>query len=131
MELSSRILADAMEHMYHGGPLRTMDGQPFIPEYFNYATMVCLPKKVAGVHPQFGDLYTPENTRPLSIVNTDNRILAIAGQIRIEKNAKEWVSDMQQGFIKGISMAENILKVDLAAKKSCLTELLTSRAAGQ
>jgi hypothetical protein len=51
-------------------------------------------------------------------VNTDNRILAIAGQIRIEKAAKEWVSDMQQGFIKGRSMVENILKVNLAAKQT-------------
>ena len=84
IELSSRALTDAMEHMYHGGPLRTIDGQPFIPEHLSYVIMVCLPKKVAGAHPQFGDLYTSENTRPLSIVNTDNRILAIAGQIRIE-----------------------------------------------
>jgi hypothetical protein len=106
--------------MFHGGTLRTMDGLPFVPEEFNYATMVCLPPKIAGVHPQFGDYYTPENTRPLSIVNTDNRILAIAGQIRIERAAKTWVSDMQQGFIKGRSMAENMLKVDLAVKKDML-----------
>ena len=67
-----------------------------------------------------GAFYTPENTRHLSIVNTDNHILVIAGQIWIEEAAKGWVSDMQQGFIKGRSMAENILKVDLAAKKVML-----------
>jgi hypothetical protein len=104
--------------MYHGGVAKTVSGDDYLPEEFNYATMVCLPKKTAGVHPQFGDFYTPENTRPLSIVNTDNRILAIAGQIQIEKAAKEWVSDMQQGFIKGRSMVENIFKIDLAAKRT-------------
>jgi hypothetical protein len=104
--------------MYHGGVAKTVSGEDYLPEEFNYATMVCLPKKTAGVHPQLGDFYTPENTRPLSSVNTDNRILAIAGQIQIEKTAKEWVSDMQQGFINGRSMVENILKIDLAAKRT-------------
>ena len=115
--LSTEVLVDALKDMYYGGSAKTVDGQGYLPEDFNHATMVCLPKKVAGVHAQFGEFYTPENTRPLSIVNTDNRILAIAGQICFEKAAKHWVSDMQQGFIKGRSMVENILMVDLAAKQ--------------
>jgi hypothetical protein len=109
-DISSIVLGDALQDMYYGGGAKTINGEDYLPEEFNYATMVCLPKKAAGVHPQYGDFYTPENTRPLSIVNTDNRISAIAGQIQIEKAAKSWVSDMQQGFIKGRSMVENTSK---------------------
>ena len=59
---------------------------------FNYATMVCLPKKAAGVHAQLGEFYTPENTRPLSIVNTDNHLIANAYRMVLEPIASEWVS---------------------------------------
>ena len=69
--------------MYYVGGVSTLDGEDYLLGELNYATMVCLSKKIAGVHPQFC-----ENTRPLSIVNTDNRILAIPGQIRIENAAK-------------------------------------------
>ena len=48
----------------------TEDSLPF---GFNFSTLVCLPKKVAGVDPLLGDYYTPADVRPLMIVNTDNR----------------------------------------------------------
>ena len=43
-----------------------------------------LPKKIAGVDPLLGDYYTAADTRPLVIVNTDNRLLASAMRVRME-----------------------------------------------
>ena len=93
---------------------------PWVPESFNVAVMACLPKKPAGTDPIHGDYYTPENTRPLSIVNTDNRLLAAALKRTLEKPADEWVSEAQQGFIPGRSMISNILQVDKEAKSLAL-----------
>jgi hypothetical protein len=49
--ISARLISDALHDMYFGGRTKTMNGEDYLPEEFNYATMVCLPKKIAGVHP--------------------------------------------------------------------------------
>ena len=58
------------------------DGDPAL--QLNASLMVFLPKGEASVTPD-GDLYyDPGNTRPLNIVNTDNRILCNAVRLRLE-----------------------------------------------
>ena len=47
---------------------------------FNLGLLVCLGKKPESHDDIHGDIYTPDSTRPLSIVNTDNRIIANAAK---------------------------------------------------
>ena len=70
-------------------------------------------KKPTFTHPGLGDVYAGEDTRPLSLVNADNRIIASAARIRWEHTlGTKYISRMQQGFLKGRSMIGNILEID-------------------
>ena len=44
-----------------------------LPYDFNVFYLCCLPKKPTGNDPTEGDYFSPSATRPLSLVNTDNR----------------------------------------------------------
>jgi hypothetical protein len=59
-----------------------------------------------------GDFHTVEATRPLAIVNTDNRLLASAGRIRWEDIFNDFVSPAQRGFLPGRSMLSNVIDID-------------------
>ena len=87
-----------------------------IPSTFNYSRLVCIPKKPAGTDPQLGEYYTADAAMPLSVVDTSNRLLALAGKIALEEWVGSWVSRAQQGFLIGRSMFENILSIDYCAK---------------
>ena len=82
---------------------------------FNMSLLCCLPKKVSGMDDVKGDFYDPGNTRPLSIVNTDNRIIANAMRSKWEPVFNEWVSCAQKGFLKHRCMLSNILDIDAEA----------------
>ena len=79
---------------------------------FNYAFLCCLPKKPVRTDPLLGHLYDAKHTRPLSLVNTDNRLIASAFRIALEPILNSWVSSMQRGFLKDRSMLANIVDVD-------------------
>eukprot|EP00969_Alexandrium_andersonii_P077915 3436569-Alexandrium_andersonii.AAC.1 len=57
--------------------------------------MIFLPKKASGTLDSVGDYYLPENTRPLSIVGTDNRLLASAVKFCLHDFLEAWVSGAQ------------------------------------
>ena len=78
---------------------------------FNLGNMVFLPKKPAGTDPVLGDSYTAADVRPLVIVNTDNRIMANAVRHRLEPIFASWISNDQQGFLKGRSMLSNVVDI--------------------
>jgi hypothetical protein len=82
---------------------------------FNLSTMICLPKAPVGTTEDEVDIYEASGTRPLAIVNTDNRIMANAARARYEEIFQRWVSKMQKGFIKGRSMLSNIVTIDQKA----------------
>ena len=79
---------------------------------YNLGNLVCLGKKPAGNDPVEGDFFTPEGTRPLSIVNCDNRIVASAARIRWEEHLAGWVGNEQQGFLRGRSILKNLIDID-------------------
>ena len=85
-----------------------------IPDDFNHSRLICLPKKPAGTTPEGEEYCTPDCTRPLSIVNTDNRLIAAAVKINLHDHLEAWISAAQQGFLNGRSMNLNILQVMLA-----------------
>ena len=45
-----------------------------------------------------GDFYAPKATRPLSLANTDNRLMASAARIRVESIMEYIISSMQKGL---------------------------------
>ena len=50
------------------------------PHHYNYSTMTCLPKKPHTATEEGTPTYLASSTRPLNIVNTDNRIVASAAR---------------------------------------------------
>ena len=84
-----------------------------LPEGFNAAFLCCLAKKPLRDDPRMGPIFTAEGTRPLSIVNTDNRLIASFFRIHLESIFSRWVSAAQRGFIRGRSMMANIIDIDL------------------
>jgi exonuclease III len=78
---------------------------------FNEATMVFIPKKVN--HEHHGVRYNePGEVRPLSIVNTDNRLMANAVRMRVEPLLAQAISPAQRGFLPGRSMLQNVVEID-------------------
>eukprot|EP00959_Pyramimonas_sp_CCMP1952_P368343 7715802-Pyramimonas_sp.AAC.1 len=84
--------------------------------------MVFLPKAPSGHEDGVGDFFDPGDTRPLNIVNCDNRILANAVRKRIEPFLSEWVSHMQRGFLPGRSLLANVVDIDHAVMQCALCE---------
>ena len=67
---------------------------------FNLGLMCCLPKKPAGTHETLGEYFGPEDTRPLAIVNTDNRLIASAYRLAWEPMLEKWISRYQMGVFE-------------------------------
>ena len=82
---------------------------------FNQGLLICLGKKPHSEHTDYGQIFQPESTRPLSIVNTDNRLIANAARLRWERLLNPWISPHQQGFLPQRSMLKNVLDIDYAA----------------
>jgi len=89
---------------------------------FNLSLLCCLPKKVSGHDPDAGEFYSGENTRPLALVNTDNRIMASAARLTWEPLLSNYVSLVQQGFIKGRQMLGNVIDIDFHSMRISLTK---------
>ena len=84
---------------------------------FNAATMVFLPKKDPLISESGVAYTTAGDLRPLSIVNTDNRLLANALRLRIEPLLAQAISSLQQGFLPGRSLLKNVLDTDSAMRE--------------
>ena len=103
--------------------LQQMHGSDARPEghSFNLGLLICLGKKPHSEHPEYGQVFQPSSTRPLSIVNTDNRLLANAARLRWEQLLNPWVSPQQQGFLGQRSILKNVLDIDYASMTTALT----------
>ena len=100
-----------------------MDRTDFLGRHdFNLGILCCLPKKPAGKLENLGDFYSPSDTRPLSIVNTDNRLIASALRLAWEPIFNKWVSKVQRVFLKGRSMLANVIDIDEASMTVSLKE---------
>ena len=87
---------------------------------FNAAVMVFIPKG-QPLRSESGTSYTlAGDLRPLSIVNTDNRLLASALRFRIEPLLEQALSDMQQGFLPGRSLLRNVVDIDARMREVAL-----------
>ena len=94
-----------------------LDGSDFPPPDFNWAFLVCLAKG-SGTTQLDGTLaHDSKDTRPLSIVDSSNRILASIFRVALERCLGSWVSEFQRGFLGGRQMLRNVLDIDFAAHK--------------
>ena len=58
------------------------------------------------------EYFGAEDTRPLAIVNTDNRLIANAYRLRLEPIVERVISKKQQRFPPGRSMISNVLDIE-------------------
>jgi hypothetical protein len=88
---------------------------------FNLAYMICIPKAPDGKLEDGTSCYAAAGTRPLSIVDAANRILAAIFQCTLELAVASRISNAQKGFVKGRRMLRNVLEIDHAAQKISVT----------
>ena len=79
---------------------------------YNASLLVCLPKKKAGSLADGTDFFDAEATRPLALVNTDNRLVAAAAKRRWERALNAFVYKHQRGFLSGRSIIQNVVDVE-------------------
>ena len=125
-DLATQILHDAATALQSDQAitlLQEIHGDDTRPENheFNLGLLICLGKKPHSTHPEHGEVFRPGSTRPLSIVNTDNRLLANAARLRWERLLNPWISPQQQGFLGNRSILKNVLDIDYAAMATALT----------
>eukprot|EP00959_Pyramimonas_sp_CCMP1952_P405164 8491780-Pyramimonas_sp.AAC.1 len=77
--------------------------------------MCCLPKQASHTTETGDQVHEAANTRPLSITNTDNRLIANAFRIRWEPILGPTITEDQRGFIQGRSMLKNVVELEHAA----------------
>ena len=68
---------------------------------FNQAILAFIPKKLPQRQGEL-EYFLPADVRPLSIVNTDNRLLASAVRLRVEPLLAEAVSRDQRGLLPDV-----------------------------
>lgn len=71
---------------------------------FNQSLLFFLPKKATGTTASGEGIYEPENVRPLNVTIAENRILANAMRLVIERVVGRHVIWTHRSFIKGRSM---------------------------
>ena len=125
-DLATQVLYDAATALQTDDAnslLQHMHGNDTLAEGhdFNLGLLICLGKKPHSEHPEYGQVYRAESTRPLSIVNTDNRLIANAARLRWERLLNPWVSPQQQGFLRQRSILKNVLDIDYASMTTALT----------
>jgi hypothetical protein len=86
------------------------------PPDFNFASLTLLAKKpsheVDGVK-----WYLPKDTRPISVINTDNRIIANLYRQVLSRFADKMCRSEQQGFLSNRWLLQNVVDVDMEARK--------------
>ncbi|CAK0852851.1 unnamed protein product [Prorocentrum cordatum] len=114
-ELAVDTLHEALQAMLSGDGGHLMES-----DYadFSHGLMVFLPKVSTEKTPDGDDVLEAENTRPLNIVNSDNRLLANAARLRIEAVLDDHASSEQHGFIGGRSMLANVVDIGEAMQQT-------------
>ena len=97
------------------------------PDTFNSAILLLLPKKPSSVSQHLGPAYTPANLRPISVVNTDNRIVASLLNAILAPFANTFCRPEQRGFLPNRYISTNIIDIDLAIHRSLKAHPLGAR----
>ena len=73
------------------------------PDGFNHGLLFLLPKKLTGLI---------SDTRPLSVTNADNRLLAAAVARGIMPGVIDYLNPSQKGFLTGISGSDHTVDIN-------------------
>ncbi|CAK0822989.1 unnamed protein product [Prorocentrum cordatum] len=92
------------------------------PHNYNESILVCLAKKSSSTTPEGIKAYASANTRPLNIVNADNRIVASAARNRWEEHLAKWIPPRQRGFLPRRSILANLFDVDTSSMITSLEQ---------
>ena len=95
----------------------TWDNNAEPPLDFNWAVLKSIGKISTESLDTGEQVYTPESTRPISIVDAPNRIIASILRVALERAVSSKISSMQRGFLRGRSMLRNIVEIDWTAHK--------------
>jgi hypothetical protein len=83
-----------------------------IPLWFNLAYMCFIPKDPTG-HNAYGiPYYSADCTRPLSLADTFNKLLANTLRIALERFAAPRIFFVRRGFLKGRQVLDNVVELD-------------------
>ena len=93
-DLAATVLWDALRAVLNG---------QLPPEGFNHGLLFLLPKKLTGLI---------ADTRPLSVTNTDNRILAACVARCIMGAVDDYVHPSQKGFVAGRQGADHVSDIN-------------------
>ena len=93
-------------------------GKP--PADFNLASLVMLAKKPT-VEVDGTKWFAPKDTRPISIVNSDNRIIANLFRKNLAQFADKICRPEQRGFLGKRRLLDNVIDVDFESKKVYLS----------
>lgn len=87
---------------------------------FNESLLHLLPKKAVGSTAEGVPVYNASVTRPLNVVNTDNRIIASAVRLVLEPVLAPSITPDQRGFLSERSMLANVVDIDEAMCEGAL-----------
>ena len=104
-ELAAKVILELTRDMALNEGMETS-------EYFNHVWCALLPKKPHHVDPRWGDVYSPENLRPLSIVGCFNRIIAGAFRVKLAQKMDNVIGEAQKGLMAGRQIVEYVLEID-------------------
>ena len=93
-----------------------IDGTAVPTDDFNLVFLCCIPKDSKEKDSTGASIHSAATTRPLSIVDAANRIVAAILCASLERCVGQRISSMQRGFVKGRQMLMNIIDVDTAAQ---------------
>ena len=114
-ELGASVLTDCLQDMVQDGATSRARQQygPFDDRLgdcdINASLLVLLPKKPSARDELLGPVHTPEDTRPLMLVDTSNRLLANAIRWRLEPLVSGIIGEDQRGFLGGRAILENVV----------------------
>ena len=94
-----------------------LDGTATFDDAFNQAFLCCIPKTADEVDNSGTPVFSASSTRPISIVDAANRIIAAILAVALERCVGTRISEMQKGFLFGRQMMENLIDIDVAAQK--------------
>ena len=86
-----------------------IDGSITLGDSFNAAFVACIPKAAESTSDDGTPIITASGTRPLSIVDATNRIVAGILNTALERCISGRISNVQRGFVPGRQIMLNVI----------------------
>ena len=86
----------------------------------NFALLALIPKQAEPTDHTMGMYRHPKNLRPLSLSNTDVKLLALSLNAVVSQALPAWARPEQRGFINDRMIIQNVLDVEASAAAAAL-----------